>query len=151
MLLRSIIRNDEQGSTLMNIAVTLGVIAILSAIAVPSLKSMNNPLNDASVMTTHFLKLTRARAISETKALRVSPLSTAKLKVEQGTTCGGTFTPHANLALEMPEGANLTDTTWNICFTPRGLADKNIVFSIQNAEGKLKKIEIALGGGTRTQ
>lgn len=139
----------ECGFTLFELLVIFALIGILSFTAVSNINTLKNPLADASFAATHFLRLARSRAMSQTTFIQVSPSGTRRLITSRSDSCSGTMTPIADFFLDLPNGSQLADTQWAACFTPRGLAAANIEFQIQNDEGKTRTIEIALGGGSK--
>lgn len=144
-------RSDERGFSLVNIVATMGLAAILMATATSNLKSLENAVADASFTTNHFLKLTRARAISRTTAIKVFPQNSQIIIAHEAETCDATTTTPTEMELRLPTGSNLTDTTWEVCFTPRGLADEHVLFTLSDDQGRTRTVEVALGGGTRIQ
>ena len=154
VLRNSPIYDDQSGFTLVNMLTTLSLIAILSAIAISDLKEVNSPLVDSSFQITHFLREARSKAMSKTVTVKVSPISAYSIKAEQGNSCSPTetFTPLSpTMQSNLPNGASLTDTTWEICFTKRGLASQSSLFLIQDEEGQTRTVEVALGGASRIQ
>ncbi len=133
----------------MEVLVAITFIAILSYAAVSNIKSLENPLADASFQVSHFLRLARSRAISQTIAIQLSPSSSTGIAASSSDSCSGTMTPMDDLSLTLPDGAFFVDTAWTACFTQRGLADDNIVFDLQNQQGSTRTIELALGGGVQ--
>lgn len=143
---------NERGHTIFELMVAFMIVAVLSATAVSNLKVTENPLADATFETAHFMKLVRARAISQTTYLKVSPSSTTKMIVQSGTSCatGTTYTTISDFLLVLPAGSRFSATTWSACFNPRGQASANVTFTIQDtSSGKTRTIEIALGGATQ--
>lgn len=141
----------QQGFTLMELLAVFMVVSIIAGTAVSNLKILNNPLNDASLALTHFVKLARARAVSQTKAILITPASSVRLKIQTASTCSGTMTDVPDFFYDMPDTTSFIDTAWSACFTSRGLATSNEIFSIRNEKGGMNEIEIALGGGVRVK
>lgn len=144
-------RHTEDGFTLMNMITALGLFSVLSLMAVSNIKELENPLADASFQVSHFLRIARARAISQTMAIEISPSSSTELVASSSDSCTGVFTPLNDLSLTLPEGSSLTNTEWSACFNQRGLSDLNLLFSLQNEEGAVRTLELALGGGVQIQ
>jgi prepilin-type N-terminal cleavage/methylation domain-containing protein len=141
----------ERGFTLSEMIVTLGIIAILSATAVSNLKELDDPLADASFTVTHYLRLVRARGISQTIFVTVQPTSTTAISASSSDSCTSALTLIPELNVTLPRGASLSDTSWSACFTPRGLSENNVTFQINDTDGRSRTVEIALGGGVRIQ
>ena len=145
---------NEQGASLLQLVAALALMAVLSTIAVSNLKQSANPLADASFQATHYLRLVRSRAISQTLTLQVLPTSSTRLEAREVERCSDTSGETSNvldLALAFPDGAWMTEIDWTVCFTARGLADENILFGITSTSGASRTAEIALGGGIRIQ
>ena len=144
-------RRNSAGYTILEVLVTIAFMALLTKFAISNIKSLQNPLADASFEVSHFLRLVRSRAISQTLAIKVAPLSSTRIGTSKSTTCTGTMTAISDLTLTLPNQSSLPDTTWSVCFTPRGLAATNITFQILGRDGRSKTVEIALGGGVQIQ
>lgn len=129
----------------------IAFIAIISATAVSNLKVLNDPLADASFTVSHYLRLARARAISQTQFVRVVPVSTTDIGAQVGTSCDEATTPVPELSTQFPKGSFMNDIEWEVCFTPRGLSADNLAFLIRDVDGHTKTVEVALGGGVRIQ
>lgn len=142
-------RLATSGFSLFELIATLALLSILLGIAIPNFRIQTRPLNDASASTEQFLQLVRSRAISGTAVYKVTPLSQSQIQVFTGSTCASATTLSTDLILKLPSGATLTDTTWYVCFNPRGRADAAISFQITAEDGRSKTISVALGGGVK--
>jgi len=143
---------NQKGFSLINLAVTVSLIGILSSIAISNMKEINDPLVDASFQVTHFVRKARSEAISDTVSIQIAPISSYRIGAwSSPTSCSSTMTPVNDLFLNLPSGSNLSSTAWSICFSQRGLANSNITFNIRNTAGDTRTVEIALGGGVRIQ
>lgn len=143
------LRQSERGYTLLNVVGALALTALLAGTAVGSFKELSDPLANASFASEHFLRLARSQAISNTQAIQVSPISSSRIGAYSSGSCTGTMTAVDNLFVDLPAGAALTDTSWSVCFTQRGLANSNVSFTIQDSDGLARTVSIALGGGTK--
>jgi prepilin-type N-terminal cleavage/methylation domain-containing protein len=144
-------RYQESGFTIIEMLVTLGLMALLSTIAISNFKELENPVADASYQVSRFIRLARSRAISQTIAIVIQPSSTTEIVALSSDACDGTLTTIDDLSMTFPDGALLSNTEWSACFNQRGLSDTNLTFQIQDEEGKSRTIEIALGGGVQIQ
>jgi len=131
----------------------LAVIVLMSILlmsALPNLKALDTPLSQSSFSTSHLLRFSRARAISTTSHIRVTPASSRILATYSASSCS----PDASLSLieglsiELEEEVILEAQDWYICFTPRGFSDAHITFSFTNGF-QSRSIQVALGGGVR--
>ena len=149
--MNSIVKNDESGVTIFELLAVLFIISLISATVVSNIKEINRPLTNATFEVTHFLRLVRARAISQTQYIKVSPTSAFAIASTAGTSCALATSPISDLTLNLPKDTNLVSTSWSICFTPRGLTEASKTFQIRNEDSLTKTVEIALGGGVRIQ
>ena len=53
------------------------------------------------------------------------------------------------MTIDLPANVALSDTSWSVCFNPRGLADSNVTITITYAGGGSQDIEVMLGGAVR--
>ncbi len=141
----------ESGFSFIDMLVAMALMAILSYMAVSNIKELENPLADASYQVSRFIRLIRSRAISQTIVIVIQPDSATEIVSFSSTACDGALTAINDLSLTLPDGSSLTDTNWSACLNQRGLSDTNLVFSIQDQEGKTRSIELALGGGVQIQ
>jgi Tfp pilus assembly protein FimT len=134
----------------MNILGTLALISILSVVAVGDIKQVGSPANDAAFQVNHFLRLARARAMSQTEFIQVAPVNDSSLQASSSDSCFGTMSTISDLTLSLPNDSAFSDTGWSVCFTPRGLAASNVSFMLYG-EGysHYRTVEVALGGGVK--
>ncbi|MCC6220930.1 MAG: hypothetical protein IT291_06795 [Deltaproteobacteria bacterium] len=148
---RKLIANSR-GSGVIEMLVTLGVTSIVLSIYVANLTSLRDPLQDGASSLVGFFKLARARAISTTSAVLIEPGAAGRITASTATNCNAaTFDPIPNLFLDMPPGITTPDTTWSVCFSPRGLADDSPMVYLSDGEGRYKQLEVFLGGAVRLQ
>ena len=142
---------SQLGMTLLEVLVALGLATIMSGIAVANLRQLNSESKNASAYMTSFIKQVRARAIASTLAYRIRPTSANYLISESSTTCSGTiWSADSRNRLSLPLSTRLLDTSWDICFNSRGFPDGNLEISLREANGATDKVEVMLGGATRT-
>lgn len=138
----------ERGYTVLELMVTLLLVAVLTETALYSLRQITDPLNDASTSMEHYLHLARTSAISNTEVIKVRAVSSTRLEAQSSDSCTGTMTTIPQLYLDLPTGSSLSDTTITACFTQRGFADAPAAFPIVDTTGQAKTVRVALGGGT---
>lgn len=143
------IYHSEKGFSLVEMLAVLGVISILGATAILNIKVLYNPIANASFEVNHYLKLVRSKAISQTRIIKISPISFTKLSAQTGDSCNTASTTINNLSLELPNNTSFQNISWSLCFNQRGLSQSNTTFSITDIDSKIKTIEVALGGGVR--
>ncbi len=145
------INSKQAGFSILELLAVLVIMGILSASAMSNLKEINRPLTNASFEITHFLRLARARGISQTSFIKVAPASAFKISTHSGDSCATATSAINDLSLNLPDNTNLLATDWEICFTPRGLAPNSTAFTIRDEHASTRTVEIALGGGVRMQ
>ncbi|WP_099239165.1 prepilin-type N-terminal cleavage/methylation domain-containing protein [Synechococcus sp. BDU 130192] len=67
------VKSKEQGFTLIELLTVLSIVGILSVIAVPIIRWINNPLQNATYQVSGLLSQARSRAIAVSSALRIRP------------------------------------------------------------------------------
>ena len=53
------------------------------------------------------------------------------------------------MKLNLPQGVTLTDTSWSVCFSSRGISSDNVVLTLQHDVYGSEQVEVLLGGTTR--
>ncbi|NDC38889.1 MAG: prepilin-type N-terminal cleavage/methylation domain-containing protein [Proteobacteria bacterium] len=140
---------SQQGFSLLEMLVVLMISGVLSSMALSGLKELSNPLQSGTAQLNAFLKQVRATAISQTVAYRVQAQGSGRVITKFGNGCTSASTIDSALRLDLPAGTSLTTTTFDFCFTSRGLANQNVVLAIRDSSGT-KSVEVLLGGGVRT-
>lgn len=140
----------NQGFTLLELVAALGLLAVLSYVAVNKLKELDNPLKNSAAELEGFIKQVRARAISTTSAYTIQAVSSQFIRTTYADSCVDTTqTTDWSLTLRLPNGAKLSDTSWSICFAPRGLPDSNVVIDLEDTGGETRSLEVYLGGAVK--
>ena len=139
----------DRGFSIIELLVTMAIIGILLGTAISNMMLLERPLVSAASHTAGFLKQARAKAVSTTSAYKVFPADSGSLNVQTGNNCTDATTDEAGFNLEFPSEVYLSDIAWEICFTPRGLADDNIVITLQDTSGQTRQVEIYIGGAIR--
>ncbi|MBX7138199.1 MAG: prepilin-type N-terminal cleavage/methylation domain-containing protein [Oligoflexia bacterium] len=141
----------QAGYSLMEMLVVLALISIIAATALSDLKVLENPLSSASANITHYLRLVRSRAISQTKAIKVTPSGYRRLSASSAESCTSeVFTPVTDLTLDLDDDIALRTNDWHVCFSQRGLADAHVIFEFYSSTGD-RTVQIALGGGIKIE
>ena len=139
----------QRGFSLLEILVALMISSVMASMALSGLKELNNPLQNGSAQLNAFLKQVRATAISQTVAYRVQAQGSGKVITKFGNACSSAATTDASLTLALPDRTVLTSTSFDFCFTSRGMATQNVTLGIRDESGT-KSVEVLLGGGVRT-
>lgn len=143
---------QQHGYSLLELLVTLMILSIAFATAVSNLKTMNRPLHNGAQGTMGFFKQARAKAISTTQAYFVAPTSDTHLKASYGSNCSDSSpTTDQTLFYDLPTGAKLSNTSWSVCFSSRGLANTSQDLTLVDSDSKTKTIQVFLGGAVRVQ
>lgn len=167
-------RLAQLGFTLAETLVTIVVLGILTAIAAPTIRFGNSPLKDTSANIAGNLRLLRAKAVSQTSAYRMLPMTTVagqSLAVETAESCSSTdWSPDPGFALEdtaldtsaSPLGqrkgvkidqvlidsvAPSPSSNWNICYNSRGLTNQTLELTLKDDKNAQRKITVFRGGG----
>ncbi len=110
---------------------------------------INRPLTNTGFEITHYLRLARARAISQTQFIKIHPSSNFQLVSASGESCETASNSISNLTLNLSNDTSLISNSWEICFTPRGLSNTSYSFQIRDELSHTRDVQIALGGGVR--
>ncbi len=168
--------NPNAGMSLIEIMVVIALTALLAALAAPAVTFGNNPLRDSSNRIAASFKWARARAMAETSAVRIRPISNTEFVMERAARC--TEADPANwtvisdrvekdgqlvnedLSLDNPAQliaatATINGTTtnstanWNLCFNSRGTVhqNQNLVLTFRDMDAnKQRTMEVFPGG-----
>jgi prepilin-type N-terminal cleavage/methylation domain-containing protein len=147
----STLHNRQTGFSLIELLAVLALFGILCTVAVSNITVLENPLASASANLTHYFRLVRSRAISQTRSIRITPNTSNTLIAESATSCSdSTFSPINDLSLDLGTKVRFGSTNWSACFTQRGLAHAYTTFTVTSS-GNTKTVQIALGGGVKIQ
>ena len=142
----------EGGFTLFELVAALGLSAVLMGLAAMALKDLDDPLKNGSAELASFFKQTRARAVSTTSAYTIIPVSSTRVEAQFSAKCSDVDqTADARMVLDLPDGAQLADSSWSLCYNSRGLPDGNLTFTVNDGGGDFRTVEVFLGGAVRVQ
>lgn len=141
----------ESGFTLLEVLVSVALIAVLMTVMMTNINTLENPLISSSSNLSHYFRLVRVRAIAQTRSILITPQSSRTLGAASAKNCDEeTFTTMDDSSFELDPGVTLSSTDWEICFTQRGLVQQAVTFDI-TADNGTRTVEVALGGGVRIQ
>ena len=140
---------QERGFTLLESMVVLGLMTIMSAIAVLNLKKFDQTSSNGANQVAAQLKRARSYAMNSTVTVKVSPSTSNQLIATAAQTCSATTrTTIPELALTLPTGATFATTTWTLCYTSRGLSRDSLSIPVQDSS-RTRTVQVVLGGGVR--
>jgi prepilin-type N-terminal cleavage/methylation domain-containing protein len=152
-------RGGSKGLTLVEILVTLGVIAVALSIAALNLRPLGNDLQNATTEVASNLKQLRAKAMATTSAYRLVYRSATTLEAQWAKTCSATsWTTDARLKVELREGVRFTTPSQSttsgtslVCFNSRGQSTQSLSLTLQDEKSRSRQVQVFLGGGVVVQ
>jgi type IV fimbrial biogenesis protein FimT len=161
--------NTKAGFSLIEVLVVIALTALLAAFAAPAITFGNNPLKDTSNRIAASFKLARAKAMAQTSAVRIRYVSDTEFVMERAARCSDTtwtnisdkvqkngqlvyedlsFDSPTQLTAAKVNGTAATrDTTLNLCFNSRGIADKTLELTLKDMNtNKQRTMEVFVGG-----
>ncbi len=143
-------KHRESGSTLLEVLTVIAILGITLGVTILNLEPLESPLSAGITLTESFLREARLSAIATTSAHRVSPTASHRLGVEEAASCSAsTWTTVTGMNLNLPKGVTLSDTSWSVCFSSRGISADNITIELQHDQFGTRQVEVLLGGMTR--
>jgi type II secretory pathway pseudopilin PulG len=136
--------------TLIEALVVLALIGIVLAVAAITLRPLESPVDTATSLAEGFLREARLHAIASTSAVRVSPAAPNRLAAASASACSATtWTSEPNLSLTLPSGVTMSPSSWQVCFSSRGVSGNNVVVTLQHPTNGSRRVEVLVGGTTR--
>lgn len=142
--------NNCRGFSVLEVIVTTSIMAILMGMAVSNLRLTEQTAIDSADELMSFVKSVRSKAIATTSAYRVYAVDASNVFTQYGTDCDNATTYNDSLyKLTLPDGGKMFNTTWSVCFSPRGIADATATIPVRDNKGTYRTVEILLGGAVR--
>ena len=138
----------DRGYTLIELMVTMVIATVIMGTAAFNFKELGSPVNDGAIQLAGLLRKARAKALASTLAYTISARSSTEVMAEFSTNCAAARTEDVALALALPSGASLSDTSWSICFSSRGLSNDSADIEIREG-ASARTVQVTLGGGVR--
>jgi prepilin-type N-terminal cleavage/methylation domain-containing protein len=139
-----------RGFTLSEVLVCLAIMGMSATIGSLYLDPMTTPIESGSIQLEGFFRQARLRAMATTSAHRISPTDSSNLAVEYAGTCSDTtWTTDGDMELELPNGVTMSDATWSVCFSSRGISLNNVTVTLAHSTYGTRQVEVLLGGTTR--
>ena len=146
---------SESGASIVEVLVAFSMVSIILATAVSNLRVADDPLINATNQVASHIKTVRAKAISTTSAYHLEALTPTLIQAKVANTCAEAAdgAVDAPMSLQLPKGTSMTFPNGDlaICFSPRGMPNDALVFIVQDDSGRVREIEILLGGAVRVQ
>jgi prepilin-type N-terminal cleavage/methylation domain-containing protein len=150
---------SHNGVSLLELIVTMAVLAIAFTIAALNLRPLGDDLGNAVSEMSGTLKQAKIKAMATTSAYRVRPTSTTEVVVERARDCAGAggWVTQTSMAQTLRENVTFTTTTWQVCFSSRGFSmDSSLNFSspsftVKDKKGKTSRLNVFIAGAVVTQ
>lgn len=141
---------SETGASLPEVLTIIALMAIALGAAFMYLTPASAPLQAGTVLVEGTFRQARLRAIATTSAYRVVPDGDDFLRTETSGNCSDTtWTEVDGAGVELPDGVSMSDTTWIVCFTSRGISTDNLTITLSHADYGTSQVEVLIGGTTR--
>lgn len=155
---------SDAGITLIELLAAVTITGVLAAIAAPNINFGTQPVKDTTNRITASLKLTRAKAMSQTSAYRLLRNTSGvgpPVVVQIATRCtqpdaewtqapgfvfeDWQFDEGVNIDLVEVDGRTVTNTDWSLCFDSRGYAAQTLNLALED-ENDTSQIQVFRGG-----
>jgi len=144
--------NNERGFSIIEVVIVTALGTLMMGMVAANFRNVTSPLQDGTAQVAGFIKQVRAKAMASTSAYVINASSTKMLTTSYATSCdSASFVSDPKLFLELPKGAELSSSTWSVCFNARGLADASPEIFITGGHYQAKSITVYLGGAVRVQ
>ena len=141
---------NDRGTSLLELLVVLALLGLSVTAISFNLAPLETPLQSGSVLLEGYLRQVRRQAMATTSAYRAVPIGPDRLIAQRGPSClGTTWTDDPRVQVELPDDVEMTDSTWRVCFSSRGISASNVIVTLTHAEFGQKQVEVMIGGTTR--
>jgi len=140
----------ERGTSLIELLVVLALIGLSVTAISFYLAPLETPLQSGTVLLEGYLRQVRRQAMATTSAYRAVPIGQDRLIAQRASSClDTTWTEDPLVHLELPDDVTMTDSTWRVCFSSRGISASNVTVTLSHAEFGTRQVEVLIGGTTR--
>jgi hypothetical protein len=136
--------------SLTEVLVVLLVLSIVLGASALALRPLESPIDTGTTLLEGFLRQARLNAIATTRAYRVTASAPNRVGAASASSCAATtWTTDPKLSLTLPTAVTMTSTSWQVCFSSRGISGTNVLVTLQHPTNGSRKVEVLLGGTTR--
>jgi prepilin-type N-terminal cleavage/methylation domain-containing protein len=141
---------NASGITLIEVLVVVTIIGLGVGAAAFYLAPLETPLHTGTVLLEGFFRQVRRQAMATTSAYRVVPVGSERVIAQRASSClATTWVEDPKVNLRLPDGVDMSDSTWNVCFSSRGISTNNVTVTLTHADLGQKQVEVLIGGTTR--
>jgi competence protein ComGC len=149
MIRRRFVENHRTGGfTLIEMLVSVATIFVLIALAAFNFRQLENKTLNTANGVVGFFKVVRARALANSSAYEIFPVSQQLLRARAKSACEATSYLSDFYDYELRAGVIIDNPNWNICYSPRGIASRAISFQVTDGRYS-RRVEVVLGGAIR--
>ena len=148
---QSCTRDGAQGGfSFAELLVALALIGIALVAAVVYVRPAASTLHASGAELASYLRYARASAIATTSSFRVRPSAPDRVLAEYADNCAAaSWTTDDEMPLAFAGDVTLTDTSWSVCFSGRGVADAARTLTLTHPDLGSTDVEVLLGGVAR--
>jgi len=141
---------NASGITMVEVLVVVTIIGLSVGVAAFKLKPLETPLHSGTVLLEGFFRQVRRQAMATTSAYRVVPVGTERLMAQHASSClATTWVDDPLVHLRLPNGVDMSSSTWSVCFSSRGISMNNVTVTLSHADFGQRQVEVLIGGTTR--
>lgn len=142
--------NNEAGIKILDLLLALSLCSIMSGSAIMQLKDLNDSSDSTTDSIVSIIREARAKALTGTQAYTVDMSSATRLRTQSSPKCSSTTkTTDNTLAVQLPVGTSVSNSSWSVCFDSRGFASSSVQIAVTDSRGRSTSFEIVLGGAVR--
>jgi hypothetical protein len=141
---------NARGTTLIELIVVVALLGLSITAVAFYLAPLETPLKSGTVLLEGYFRQVRRQAMATTSAYRAIPQGTNRLIAQRASSCLDTsWTDDPLVRLTLPDGVGMTDSSWTVCFSSRGISESNVIVTLSHPDFGQKQVEVLIGGTTR--